>query len=328
MNIIKRYFVDLNYYSKFKLYQVRNLFLTHLFILIGITLWISSPLMITYGFFNYYFLIINIFCYLLSLKISQFPIYTKYIKSCIKYNLIFNSFATICEDPIDFENCKNMFCYHPHGIFAISMQNIAFSFESPLSQLKYKINILISEILLYFNQLLLFLKFIYGDNVNSVKKNIMTKLMSKSKNIMLLPGGFEEASLSYPGIHNIFIKKRLGFIKLALLNGYTIYPIYCFGENDLYYNLFYYTIPNKFKFWLNYYKIPCVLPFGNFFLPRYNVDLLVVVGKKIKCPIFEESHISEELLLEYQTLYINEIKRIFIKYRSQAGYPNSKLNIF
>ena len=59
-----------------------------------------------------------------------------------------------------------MFCYHPHGIFSISLQNVAFSFESKLSLFKNQINILISEILLYFNQFLLFLKFIYGDHVD------------------------------------------------------------------------------------------------------------------------------------------------------------------
>ncbi len=48
----------------------------------------------------------------------------------------------------------------------------------------------------------------------------------KGKNISLVPGGFEEATLTDINSEKIFIKERKGFIKDALKYGYKVHPIY------------------------------------------------------------------------------------------------------
>ena len=55
--------------------------------------------------------------------------------------------------------------------------------------------------------------------------------MKQGKNLGLVPGGFEEASLTNNDKEQIYIKNRKGFIKYALQNNYTVYPTYNFGEN-------------------------------------------------------------------------------------------------
>ena len=37
-----------------------------------------------------------------------------------------------------------------------------------------------------------------------------------------------------PGRERVYVRRRKGFVKLALRYGYTIYPIYTFGESHTY----------------------------------------------------------------------------------------------
>ena len=53
----------------------------------------------------------------------------------------------------------------------------------------------------------------------------MNRLMSKGINIGLVPGGYEEATITSEEKFRIYIKKRKGFIKMALKTGYKICPV-------------------------------------------------------------------------------------------------------
>lgn len=55
--------------------------------------------------------------------------------------------------------------------------------------------------------------------------------MKKGNNVALLPGGFEEATISSKKENKVFIKSRKGFIKYAMRYGYKVYPTFIFGEN-------------------------------------------------------------------------------------------------
>lgn len=54
------------------------------------------------------------------------------------------------------------------------------------------------------------------------------------KVVMLLPGGAFEAYNGKPGTYKIVLKKRKGFVKLALTCGSPIVPTITFGETDLF----------------------------------------------------------------------------------------------
>ena len=53
-------------------------------------------------------------------------------------------------------------------------------------------------------------------------------MMKRGENLALIPGGFEEASITSSDKITIFIRK--GFIKFALKYGYNLYPTITFGE--------------------------------------------------------------------------------------------------
>lgn len=51
--------------------------------------------------------------------------------------------------------------------------------------------------------------------------------------VTILVGGAEEALLARPGTNDLIVRRRLGFIKLAMRAGADIVPVYSFGENDV-----------------------------------------------------------------------------------------------
>lgn len=58
--------------------------------------------------------------------------------------------------------------------------------------------------------------------------------LSRGTSVLIMVGGAEEAFYARPGSVDLVLKKRKGFVRLALRAGAAIVPVYSFGENDLY----------------------------------------------------------------------------------------------
>jgi 2-acylglycerol O-acyltransferase 2 len=57
------------------------------------------------------------------------------------------------------------------------------------------------------------------------------KLLRERQNIILVPGGFEEATITSHKEYRVYIRERKGFVKKALQHGYKLIPIFVFNEN-------------------------------------------------------------------------------------------------
>ena len=55
-----------------------------------------------------------------------------------------------------------------------------------------------------------------------------------SNAVVLLIGGAQEAINSHPNDYTVFLKRRKGFVRLALATGTPIVPVVTFGEVDLF----------------------------------------------------------------------------------------------
>lgn len=91
---------------------------------------------------------------------------------------------------------------------------------------------------------------LYG--IEGVDSANFKRLLKEGEPVGMLPGGFEEATLTTPRENRIYISNRKGFIKYALQNGSTIYPVFTFGETQMF-NTFDKFMP--LRLWLNKYKI-------------------------------------------------------------------------
>ena len=67
--------------------------------------------------------------------------------------------------------------------------------------------------------------------MQTVDAKSIKNLMGRGQNIGLLPGGFEEATITVNDELRVYIKDRKGFIRYALEYNYGIYPVLAVNEH-------------------------------------------------------------------------------------------------
>jgi len=154
----------------------------------------------------------------------------------------------------------------------------------------------------------------------SASKSEMIRYMKLGNDIALPPGGFEEATLTSPNHDRVFIKKRIGFVKLCLQHGLAIRPVYCFGEKALYWNL-----QGGFDFRINVLNkngLPAIVTWGHPLiplLPRSNVDMKIVVGAPMVMPKIEDP--TNEVVKQWHDKYMAALTKLFEDHKESYYGP-------
>ncbi|XP_011878992.1 PREDICTED: diacylglycerol O-acyltransferase 2-like isoform X1 [Vollenhovia emeryi] len=134
-----------------------------------------------------------------------------------------------------------------------------------------------------------------ASSVRSLKHLLSTppKRPYTGKATLLVVGGASESMESTPGTYRVLVKRRKGFVKLALKHGTSLVPVLSFGETDLY-NQIYRPEGSTFRRVQNYIRgliglAPVVFSGRGFF--QYSFGLIpkrlpvtVVVGSPIELP--------------------------------------------
>lgn len=71
--------------------------------------------------------------------------------------------------------------------------------------------------------------------VSSVSKKSCARILSRGAGsaITIVIGGAAESLSAHPGTADLTLKKRFGFIKMAIKEGADLVPVFSFGENDV-----------------------------------------------------------------------------------------------
>lgn len=218
-------------------------------------------------------------------------------------------------------DAKTVFAFHPHGILPCGfLKNGVHSHRFATSNAEW----LVTDNLFWFpitRDMLQWCSF------GPVSKPNFVRLLKEERNICLLPGGFEEATIYAYGKHRVFIKERKGFIKLALQYGYTVRPVYTFGEELTYRSLHYFL---QLRLVLNRYKIPGVLFLGSlwcFFMPKSNLNLITVVGKALELPHIP--HPTRADVDKYHDQYVEALQSLFDRNKHKYAHdPKAELEFF
>lgn len=126
-----------------------------------------------------------------------------------------------------------MFCYHPHGIFTIGGW-LAFGTEAlGWSKLFPGIDVRILTLNLNFNAPIL-REYLLLHGVCSCDKESIIKILNRGKSVLLVVGGGSESMHAAPGRYDIVLRRRRGFVKVALRTGTSLVPCIGFGEPDLF----------------------------------------------------------------------------------------------
>ena len=213
-----------------------------------------------------------------------------------------------------------LYAVHPHGAFCLGWSAL---FCSKIMN-DAKVQFCFSPVL--FTSPLFRLWSRLTGTPGSADKSSMINYMMKKKDgkqrnhLALPPGGFEEATLTCRNKDRVYIKKRTGFVKLALQHGYNIVPVYTFGENQTYDNI---QGMWNFRLWLNKLGIPAIVVFGSWFFPilpkRDNCGLRIVVGEPVVLPTI--SNPSREEVKHWHDKYITALTRIFEEHKEEYYGP-------
>mmetsp|Transcript_67128 Transcript_67128/g.212465 ORF Transcript_67128/g.212465 Transcript_67128/m.212465 type:complete len:321 (+) Transcript_67128:1630-2592(+) len=198
---------------------------------------------------------------------------------------------------------SKLFAFHPHGILCVGW-TVAWCMEV---MRKADVTWLTADILF---RLPVISDMLTWFACEGASKGTITRRMREGANLAILPGGFDEAALFKRGEHRVFIKERKGFVKYALQHGYTLHPVYCFGDE-----LSFYTFNGleRLRMWVASFKIPCVIFWGYAgFMPDPSLEITVVVGKGIELPKIPQPTVEE--VDRWHGVYIKALEATFYKH--------------
>jgi 2-acylglycerol O-acyltransferase 2 len=223
---------------------------------------------------------------------------------------------------------KYVFGYHPHGIISMGAACTFATEATGFSKLFPGVTAQLLTLGEYFAASLptnncpdanfwlpLYRDILMAMGLASVSKRSCRSILKKGHSIAIVIGGASESLYAYPGTNNLTLKKRLGFIKIAIREGADLVPVYGFGENDIYELLpndedtLTYSIQKRFQaifgFTFPFFHGRGVFTY-NYGLMPYRRPVVVVVGKPIA--VTQNAKPTDEEVQEYHRLYIEGLQ--------------------
>ena len=218
-------------------------------------------------------------------------------------------------------NGKNyLLVYQPHG--SLSFAGICSWLVCPHEYRQY-MSTAVADALLW-TPILKHVMGIFG--LVSASKSSMKKTLKKpgvAGTVILYVGGMAELFLSCENEEKLYLKKRKGFIKLALQEGVDIVPIYLFGNTTVLSVMksgLLATISRKLQVSLTYIWGKWNLP-----IPR-PCKLLYVSGQPLGMPHIP--HPTQEDIDKWHAKYCSEVARLYESYKEKVPeYKHKKLEI-
>ncbi|CAO3653076.1 unnamed protein product [Cunninghamella blakesleeana] len=220
-----------------------------------------------------------------------------------------------------------LFGYHPHGILAYGAV-ITFGTEGNGFTKHFPgINANLMTLQTNFN-IPLHRDYLLAMGMCSVSKSSCKHVLQSGpgKSIAIVVGGATESLHAYPGIIDLYIKKRFGFVKLAVETGSSLVPVLSFGENEIYDQV---KNNQGSLLWKFQKKVQSLLGFT---LPlfhgrgifNYDIGLMphrrtmnIVFGKPIDPPANVTDENKDNVIQELHQQYTDSLQAIWDKYKDQ-----------
>lgn len=221
---------------------------------------------------------------------------------------------------------RYIFGYHPHGIIshgafaAFATEGCSFSKQFP--------GITNTLLTLDSNFRLPFYRdYALAMGLASVSRESCEKLLTtgghdgkgRGRAITIVVGGARESLDARPNSLRLVLRRRRGFIKLAVRTGADLVPVLALGENDLYDQLAsqQHPIIHTLQMWVKKcmgFTIPLFHARGVF---NYDVGLMpyrrpirIVVGRAIRV-LPNSEHVDDRYVTRLQDKYEEELRRLF-----------------
>ncbi|KAG8525401.1 uncharacterized protein KY384_009045 [Bacidia gigantensis] len=237
---------------------------------------------------------------------------------------------------------KYIFGYHPHGIIShgafAAFATEALGFSQLFPGITNTLLTLDSNFRVPFYR-----DYALAMGLASVSRESCENLLSKGgqngegmgRAITIVVGGAAESLDAQPGLLKLVLRKRKGFVKLAIRTGADLVPTLAFGENDLYDQVdpeqhpFIHkgqlVVKKLFGFTVPLFHARGVFNYDYGMMP-YRRPVNVVVGKPIKVQYASEP--KEAYVNEIHERYIQELERIWGAWKDEFAWDRkSELEI-
>ncbi|KAL3789751.1 LOW QUALITY PROTEIN: hypothetical protein HJC23_006744 [Cyclotella cryptica] len=164
-----------------------------------------------------------------------------------------------------------------------------------------------------------------------VDKSTFLERLRCGKSLTFIPGGVQEIFMLDPMNPRdlvLYLKKRKGFVKLALQTGSPIVPVFGFHLDGSYG----YWLPKGrwMELYARYIGYFPLLFWGRWFIPYgipYPKKIQVVVGSAMDIPRLGNNDISQDIIDKYHGIFLKEMEALFERHKQNAGYGDCHLKI-
>ncbi|KAI0766022.1 DAGAT-domain-containing protein [Irpex lacteus] len=229
-----------------------------------------------------------------------------------------------------------VFGYHPHGIIGMgamcTFATEAIGFSEAFPGITPHLLTLASNF-----RVPLYRDVLLALGICSVSKASCSNILKRGAGqaITIVVGGAAESLSAHPGTADLTLRKRLGFIKLAIQYGADLVPVFSFGENDIYQQMpndkgtTIYKLQKKFQsvfgFTLPFFHGRGLLNYNLGLLP-YRRRIVVAIGNPIRVEQTDKPTLDE--IRKVQEQYIDELMRIWNTYKDEFARTRTReLNI-
>jgi len=235
-----------------------------------------------------------------------------------------------------------IFGIHPHGVMCMSGFGNFCTEGTNFSKLfpGLSAHVLMLKWLFYLpltREILLFkgASAVTKNSFRSILGNEERQTKKKGQVCVVVVGGAEESLEAHPNTYRLILKNRKGFIRMALITGASLVPVFTFGENDLFHQLSNSKNSRMRRFQSWFKQVTAVgLPicWGQGFTENSLGPLALqrpvtsVVGSPIK--VVKNSNPSEEEVNRLHGVYLTELKKLFEENKKEyCDNKNIKLEI-
>lgn len=220
-----------------------------------------------------------------------------------------------------------IFAFNPHDMLPYAV----FAFHPTLRRLPGKIGADGSALMTSILFSIPFLRHVYSWVKGlPVDKRTFLGRLRKGESFAFTPGGVQEVLAMNPEKPNevvLYLKKRKGFIKLALTTGSPVVPVFGFNLDGSY---GYWFLRGRMveKLSRSTGFVP-LLFWGRWFIP-YGIPnpkkIHVVIGPAIDMPTKGEN-VTQECIDQYHSIFLTELEALFERHKHKAGYGDRQLKI-
>jgi 1-acyl-sn-glycerol-3-phosphate acyltransferase len=233
--------------------------------------------------------------------------------------------AKLHESPPPHPNRQYIFAIHPHGC----MSDFRVLMDSLLCQYlgdDLSVKTLGASTIFWFPP---FREIALWTGCIDASRRIAERSLLKRKSILVIPGGEREQLMTTYGKERIYLKKRMGFVRLALKYGVPLVPVYVFGANDVYHTT---SVCYNFRMQLVSYLQLCIpICWGPYGLPAVplQVPLTIVFGDPIHPAkrVDPSADVSREEIAALHDIYMEKLTKLFDDNKVRLGYGDRTLII-